>query len=96
MAANSIAESSENGSVSVDYVAYPPPPPKERPAPVEFSTAQAEMHKKVLEHFQNDAYKIPGIENGELLEVEKFWLVRCVWPIITHANSRLYVSSCIF
>jgi hypothetical protein len=79
MAANSVAESSENESTSVDYTAYPPPPPpSEKPAPAELSTTQAVMHKKVLEHFQSEAYKIPGIVNGGLLEEEKFWLVRCL------------------
>lgn len=75
MATNAV----ENGTASVEYTAYPPPPPpiNEKPAPAELSTAQAEMHKKVLEHFQNEAYKIPGLENGALLEEEKFWLVRC-------------------
>lgn len=34
------------------------------------------MHKEVLEHFQSESYEIPGIADGELLEVEKFWLVR--------------------
>jgi len=59
----------------VEYTAYPPPPPpSEKPAPVELSTARAKMHKSVLEHFRNEAYKIPGIENGGLLEEEKFWL----------------------
>jgi hypothetical protein len=32
------------------------------------------MHKKVLEHFRSEAYKIPGIENGGILEVEMFWI----------------------
>ncbi|KAH9994862.1 CRAL/TRIO domain-containing protein [Russula vinacea] len=32
------------------------------------------MHKKVLEHFQNESYKIPGLKDSELREVEKFWL----------------------
>lgn len=79
MAANSIAESSENGSTSVDHTAYPPPPPpSEKPAPAELSTVQAAMHEKVLEHFRSEAYIIPGIKNGGLLEEEKFWLVRCL------------------
>jgi hypothetical protein len=73
------AAKSENGTASVEYAAYPPPPPpSEKPAPVELSTAQTKMHKSVMEHFQNEAYKIPGIENGGLLEEEKFWLVRCL------------------
>lgn len=86
------AAKSENGDVggAVDYTAHPPPPPprpgsSEKPdAPataISSSTltpAQTAMHKKMLEHFQNESYKIPGIEDGELLEVEKFWLV-CVF-----------------
>ncbi|KAH9015191.1 CRAL/TRIO domain-containing protein [Lactarius hengduanensis] len=73
--ATSSVPGSENGNAGVDYTAYPPPPPpNERPAPAELSAAQAEMHKKVLGHFRSDAYKIPGIENGGLLEEEKFWL----------------------
>lgn len=82
---------SENGDVggAVDYIAHPPPPPP-RPgsnvipgAPAAGSSsgtltpeAQTAMHKEVLEHFQSESYEIPGIEDGELLEVEKFWLVR--------------------
>ncbi|KAI9461656.1 CRAL/TRIO domain-containing protein [Lactarius psammicola] len=75
MAANSVAESVNGNASVVDYTAYPPPlPTNEKPAPAELSAAQAEMHKKVLEHFRNEAYIIPGIENGGLLEEEKFWL----------------------
>ena len=79
---------SENGNVRVvDYTAYPPPslpPPSESdekpvtPAATggACSPAHEAMHKKVLEHFQSESYKIPGLKDGELLEVEKFWLVR--------------------
>jgi hypothetical protein len=73
---------SENGSasetiVTVDYTAYPPPPgPSEKPA-VTLTPAQAEMHKKVLEHFQSESYELPGVQDGgELQDEEKFWLVR--------------------
>jgi hypothetical protein len=76
---------SENGSASasemtatVDYTAYPPPPgPSEKPA-VTLTPAQAEMHEKVLEHFQSESYKLPGVQDeggGELGDEEKFWLV---------------------
>jgi len=84
-----MAAKSENGDVGgiIDYTAHPPPPPprpesSEKPgAPTTASSstltpAQIAMHKKILEHFQSESYKIPGIEDGELLEVEKFWLVR--------------------
>ena len=73
---------SENGNASettatVDYTVYPPPPgPSEKPA-VTLTPAQAEMHKKVLEHFQSESYKLPGVQDGgELEDEEKFWLVR--------------------
>ena len=84
-----MAAKSENGDVGgvVDYTAHPPPPPP-RPGSTEkpgaqaatvsstLTPAQKEMHKKILEHFQSESYKIPDIEDGELLEMEKFWLVR--------------------
>jgi hypothetical protein len=69
----------------------PPPPPPSSESSEELATpaatgagaasskltpGQAAMHKKVLEHFQSESYKIPGIKDGELMEVEKFWLVR--------------------
>jgi hypothetical protein len=70
----------------VDYTAYPPPPvsssldgekPTTVPAVVKLlSPAQAEMHKEVLDHFQNEAYRIPGVRSGKLGEPERFWLVR--------------------
>ena len=73
---------------AVAYTAYPPPPPPP-PAPREKLTAesdgltpaQAEMHKKVLEHFRSESYKLPGVKEkeeggGELRDEERFWLVR--------------------
>ncbi|KAI0250225.1 CRAL-TRIO domain-containing protein [Lactifluus subvellereus] len=70
-------------TVSVDYTAYPPPLGlSKKPAAAVAAgadkpprtPAQAEMHEEVLLHFQNDAYRIPGVQNGKLLEEEKFWL----------------------
>ena len=90
MTANSVTESSENGSV--DYTAHPPPPPpSEKPAPAELSTAQAVMHEKVLENFRSDTYKIPGIANGALLEEEKFWLVRLSGLVFRYHICKLMV-----
>ena len=72
---------------AVAYTAYPPPSPS--PVPREKLTAesdgltpaQAEMHKKVLEHFRSESYKLPGVKEkeeggGELRDEERFWLVR--------------------
>ena len=73
----------ENASArAVDYTAYPPPPaPREKPTAEadELTPAQAEMHKRVLEHFRSESYRLPGVkedEDGELRDEEKFWLVR--------------------
>ena len=72
-------------TADVDYTVYPPPPgSSEKPAAAAVATgadkpltpAQAGMHKEVLVHFQNMAYRIPGVRNGKLEEEEKFWLVR--------------------
>lgn len=71
----------ENGNASaVDYTAYPPPPaPGEKPTSGAdgLPPARAEMHRKVLEHFQSESYRLPGVQGDrELRDVEKFWLVR--------------------
>lgn len=47
------------------------------------------MHKLVLEHFQNRSYKIPDIKDGELLEAEKFWLVRLFY----FSNAFFFISN---
>ena len=73
---------------AVAYTAYPPPPPTGPREKLTAETdgltpAQAEMHKKVLEHFRSESYKLPaGVKEkedgggGELRDEEKFWLVR--------------------
>ena len=73
----------ENGNASANAVAYTayPPPPAHREKPTAgadgLPPAHAEMHKKVLEHFRSESYKLPGVkEDGELRDEEKFWLVR--------------------
>lgn len=92
-------------STNVEYTAHPPPPltpPGLSEKPVtpaatgaavgsELTPAQAAMHKKVLEHFQNESYKIPGLKDSELREVEKFWLVR-VFPFGRFENQFIFVG----
>ena len=88
---------------TVDYTAHPPPPPpypgssEKLGAPAataassstsSLTPAQTAMHKEMLEHFQSESYKIPGIEDGELLEVEMFWLVR----VICFTSARVLIS----
>ena len=79
---------------AVAYTAYPPPPPTGSREKVTAETdgltpAQAEMHKKVLEHFRSESYKLPaGVKEkeegggGELRDEEKFWLVRRFLSVI--------------
>jgi hypothetical protein len=83
----------ENDNANADtvaYTAYPPPPPAPREKLTAetdgLTPAQAEMHKKVLERFRSESYKLPGVKEkeggggggggGELKDEEKFWLVR--------------------
>ncbi|KAI0303779.1 CRAL-TRIO domain-containing protein [Multifurca ochricompacta] len=95
MAADTITKP-ENGDPSVDYTAYPPRPlSQEKPVAAVLTTAQVEMHREVLEHFQSKTFKIPGIENGEPLEEEKFWLAvtgkEFVFGYDTHGRPALYM-----
>jgi hypothetical protein len=44
--------------------------------PAALTTEQEDMLKKVLDHFTNIEYHLPGIEEkGNLTDDEKFWLV---------------------
>jgi hypothetical protein len=55
----------------------PPPPPLADACPhKDLTPNQIELQKKVLDHFSKPDYVLPGEEKGELMEEEKFWLVR--------------------
>lgn len=54
------------------------------------------MYKKMLEHFRSESYKIPGVKDGELLEVEKFWLVRVILFYFEHVFCLVFLISNIF
>jgi hypothetical protein len=58
-----------------------PPPDKTFPVKEELTESQQGTYKAVLEHFSKDGYKLPQVESGELLEQEKFWLVRLEWQV---------------
>ncbi|KAF9030872.1 CRAL/TRIO domain-containing protein [Hymenopellis radicata] len=56
---------------------YTPPSPPTAPDAVKheaLTDAQLTMYTAVLQHFTADGYSIPDIENGQLTELEKFWL----------------------
>ncbi len=56
---------------------YTPPSPPTTPDAVKheaLTDVQFTMYTAVLQHFTADGYAIPDIENGQLMELEKFWL----------------------
>ncbi|KAI0058170.1 CRAL/TRIO domain-containing protein [Artomyces pyxidatus] len=58
-----------------DHTAYPPPPPPEgAKRSDDLAPEHAEKQKEVQAHFESADYKIPGLEKGELMDEEKFWL----------------------
>jgi hypothetical protein len=55
-----------------------PLPPPDRTFPVQeaLTEPQQDQLKNVLAHFSKADFTIPGLSKGDLLEEEKFWLVR--------------------
>lgn len=67
-----------------------PAAPADYALPAALTSGQEEMRKKVLDHFTNVGYHIPGIEEkGELTDDEKFWLV-CFRGISCFEKRRSY------
>lgn len=60
------------------YLPIPPPG-----VPADYQQAdgpnpeQLEMYEKVLNHFSQSEYTLPGVEDGQLIDKEKLWLVSC-------------------
>lgn len=58
------------------HTSIPPPEvPKDFEGPAALDESQQKLYDAVLEHFSAESYVIPNTEKGELLELEKFWLV---------------------
>ncbi|RPD59669.1 CRAL/TRIO domain-containing protein [Lentinus tigrinus ALCF2SS1-6] len=60
------------------YVSPPPPhisvDPAVLPPQLKLTESQQKLYDDVLEHFSNESYELPDVENGALTEDEKFWL----------------------
>ncbi|KAI0366133.1 CRAL/TRIO domain-containing protein [Pilatotrama ljubarskyi] len=60
------------------YEALPPPhlpvDPAALPPQLKLTEVQQALYDEVLKHFDRDDYALPGVENGNLTEEEKFWL----------------------
>ena len=59
-----------------EYLPFQPPENiKEKPVTT-LSEDQEEKRVKILKRFEDESYRLPGFDEGELMEEEKFWLVR--------------------
>ena len=58
------------------YTPFPPPASAHGQPPKVLAENEAELQKKVVQHFSASDYTLPRVENGTLTEEEKFWLVR--------------------
>jgi hypothetical protein len=54
----------------------PPPTPVKVEPHATITEKEQELYDGVLKHFSQEGYKLPGEENGDLLEEEKIWLSR--------------------
>jgi hypothetical protein len=70
---------------------HPPSPPPDVKLLADLTPSQQEMCQKVLEHFSND-YRLPGLEKGELIDEEKFWLVSFPFLVLSSIDGRVQVT----
>lgn len=57
-----------------DYIPLEVPACTLSEKPGSLTEEQAQKRDEVLAHFSKEAYQIPGVENGDLLDEEKMWL----------------------
>ncbi|KDQ57118.1 hypothetical protein JAAARDRAFT_35722 [Jaapia argillacea MUCL 33604] len=57
-----------------DYEPTSPPACPEGAQPPTLTAEEEVKYKEVLEHFSKSDYVVPGVEKGELMEEEQFWL----------------------
>lgn len=58
-----------------DFAPLPPPHPKPDITQLVLTEKQQELLQDVLDHFIDPKYELPAVEEPELSEEEKFWLV---------------------
>jgi len=58
----------------------PFPPSVQGSLPKSITASETELQLKVFKHFAATDYTLPGVEKGELMEEEKFWLVWRFYP----------------
>lgn len=76
MADISTAEEPVTATDNLVYIPISPPAASDDFQPAEPKPEQSEMYSKVLDHFSQAEYALPGLENGQLTDQEKLWLVR--------------------
>jgi hypothetical protein len=58
-----------------EYLPFPPPNEQKLRPSRELKDEQQEKYSKVLAHFADEKYEVPGEKQGPLSEEERFWLV---------------------
>jgi hypothetical protein len=58
-----------------EYLPLPPPNEHDPRLPMELKDDQQLKYDKVLAHFSDEKYEVPGEKKGALTEDERFWIV---------------------
>ena len=59
-----------------EYLPFQPPENLTEKPVTTLSQDQEEKRLKILKRFEDESYRLPSFDKGELMEEEKFWLVR--------------------
>lgn len=59
----------------VQTIPFPPPELGAEKHTDILSDEKQAKYQSILEHFSQEDYQLPGVEDGKLKEAERFWLV---------------------
>lgn len=70
-----------------EYLPFPPPSEHKTCPAKELKEDQQEKYAKVLTHFSDGKYEVPGEKKGPLTEEEQFWIVSIL--LLRNRSERL-------